>query len=906
MIEISDVRINGLKEPVGVNCCNVQISWKIRSDENNVEQKSFHAKISDENKTVWDSGLRNSDSLNTAIPDLPSKTRFKAVVTLVVNTEGKSEEITASTHFVTGLSKGDAKAVWIEPHEEFGENERKPSQYLRKVFVVKKGLKRATVYQSAHGLYEFYINGVLGTDEKFLPGLTSYYHRIQIQTYDVTNLMTEGLNVWAVMLGDGWWRGATGGTVKNNFGYKLAFWGQLELQYTDGTNEIICSGDSFRCSTGGLIASDMQMGEIYDANKEPFGWKSAGFDDCKWGKCVKADEYIGGEFIGKCVEAVKEKETFNATLFRDAAGDLIADFGQNIAGYVKIKIRGCKKGQKIVLTHGEDLKDGVFSMDNINKTALQLSAFQEITYICAGDIEEVYYPHFAVFGFRYVKIQGCDDIGNIDLIAVAVYSDYDYNGTFECSNPLINKLVENSRWSQKSNFLDVPTDCPTRERNSWTGDAQVYAVTAHYFGNVHSFFSKWLTDMRTEQYASGKVGITAPSTSSIHNPIEFEKFKKNNPLAALAGPDGNGSIGEDCAGWGDAIGWIPYVDYLFYGDKNELRKQYPAAKKWVDYMLSNAHEKNPLYETQPQYSTYTDGELDADYIYDTRMHYGEWQEPIERTVDLDNKESLAEVFMRMIREGKPLVATAYMCRSARNVAQMAKILGYDKDEAFYNRKADKISEIYDKYFISDDGVIEAGHQAAYVRALVFGLCSSQKRGKVLSQLITEIEKNGFRLNTGFLSTPFLLPVLADNGYADIAYKILESTEYPSWLYSVINGATTITESWHSTTSHEGSFNHYSYGAVCEFLFGYVAGIRYNKGEAGMRTVEINPVIGGSLTYAKAGYESPYGTIRSEWHKKADGVQFDFEIPVGITAKVYLPDKSERILNSGKYTFNIKC
>lgn len=370
----------------------------------------------------------------------------------------------------------------------------------------------------------------------------------------------------------------------------------------------------------------------------------------------------------------------------------------------------------------------------------------------------------------------------------------------------------------------------------------------------------------------------------------------------MAGPSGNGSIGEDCAGWGDSAAYIPYMIYLCYGDPQILKNQYPTAKNWADYMLACAREHNPLYERQPQYHHETNGELDAEYIYDTRMHYGEWQEPIYKT---ETGESLAEIFQRWVREGKPLVATAYLCRTCENVAQMAAVLGRKEDADYYTRKAKRVRNAYETYLVGNDGTIEPGHQAAYVRALAFRLCHGEKKSQVEKQLIHEVEANGYRLNTGFLSTPFLLPVLVEIGRADLAYRILESTEFPGWLHPITLGATTIPEAWNALDIHDSSYNHYSYGAVCDFLFSYTAGIRPIWETPGYRHFELKPVPGGSLTEVDASYESQYGKISSAW-KLTDGIfTYSCEVPVGTTASLTLPDGSQHELESGKYTFSVK-
>lgn len=909
MLRIYNLRTEYLTNPVGVDATHPRFSWKLESNKRGVFQTSYRIQAKADGKLIWDSGVVESEE-NLRIRYAGKRLESRQCVTwnvqvTAVDEAGEEEESRSqSAYFEMGLLKlEDWEAKWIEPESEIDSESKKPAPYLRKEFKVKSGLVKARIYQTSHGLYEYWLNGVCPTEEKFKPGLTSYYHRIQYQVADITETLTEGTNCWAVMLGDGWWRGTTGGTVKNNFGYKLHYFGQIELLYKNGTREIITTDNTFRHSSGALLASDMMLGDIYDARLEPKGWKRAGFDDSNWELVHLTQEHTGAELVPCRGVPIYEKETFLPKEFTDKNGKRILDFGQNIAGYVRMKLRDTKQGQVVRLIHGEDIKDGYFSQANIKQTSIQVDAFQEVTYICEGADVEEYCPLFSVFGFRYVCLEGYDRaLEQDDFVAIAVYSDMSETGDFNCSHELINKLVENSRWSQKGNFLDVPVDCPTRERNAWTGDNQIYVRTATDFMDVYSFYEKWLKDQTIEQYGSGKVGITFPSTSSVHNSKELENIKKINPMSALAGPDGNGSIGEDCAGWGDSAVWIPYMIYLCYGDIQILENQYGTAKKWVDYMLECAKEHNSLYEDQPQYHHYNDeGELDADYIYDTRMHYGEWQEPIPKKTHKEGEAvSLADIFAQMIREGKPNVATAYMCRSSENVAHMAELLGIEADSKKYKKIAEKIRKVYETYLIDENGLIEPGHQAAYVRALAMNLCSGNKKQKVIQQLIQEIKANNYKLNTGFLSTPFLLPVLVECGYPEIAFQILEQTEHPSWLHAVVLGATTILESWDGMDVHDASYNHYSYGAVCEFLFGYIAGIRPNFEYPGYKRFQLNPLIGGSLTEARAIYESQYGTIVSEWKRGNEEWEYYCKIPVNTKAEVSLPDGKSYLFGSGEY------
>ena len=769
---------------------------------------------------------------------------------------------------------------WICHPEDHKDNHLVP--VFRRRFELRQKVKKAVLKLSAHGLYEVQVNGMHITENRFMPGLTSYYYRIQMQEYDITALLKGGGNELLVTVGDGWWR------WNNNFGYTLALWGELRLIFTDGSEEILSTDEDWDVGLGPVVRTDLQKGEIYDARIVPSGWK----------KAVICTEHTEGELFENQSVPVREKERFQGKPMRDTAGNLVIDFGQNIAGYVRMTLRNTAPGQVVHLKHGEGLdKDGCFSTANCDGGRAE---FQEITYICKGTEKEEYTPHFAVFGFRYVLVEGIES-ENADFEAIAIYSDMEETGDFRCSNPLINKLVENARWSQKGNFLDVPVDCPTRERNAWTGDAMIYCRTAAYFMDVRQFFKKWLPDQTIEQYDSGKVGITFPSTSSVHNPEELKAVQASNPAMALAGPTGDGNIGEDSVGWGDSAVWIPYQMYLMYGDVEFLKEHYETAKKWVEFSLRCMKEQNPLYADKPWYAN-----GDGDYIYDTRFHYGEWNEPLPpapEVIELFAKGGTAADYVtHMAKYGKPEVATAYTKRSCDNLSHMARILGKDEDAARYAALSAKIKAAYDKYLIGPDGTIQPGHQAAYIRALALDMVSEEKKPLVIVQLQKELEKADYHLNTGFLSTVYLLPTLCDNGLVDEAFRILEQTTAPGWLHPITLGATTMLENWNGMDVFRDSFNHYSFGAVCQFLFEYVAGIRPSFDAPGFREYELRPILGGSLTWAEGSYQTQYGMIRSRWEHEGKRFAYSCTVPEGTTAHLTLPDGSAKTLSAGNYRF----
>lgn len=914
MLKLYDLKTEYHGNPDCVDAPRPRFSWKLKSDRRGVVQKSYRVQAVSGHEVLWDSGVVDSDSQTVRYEGLPLRSRQRVEwQVLITAVDGDGNILTAEREkasFRMGLlSPSDWTAKWITAGED-GPG-RRPAAYLRRKFTVRPGLREARLYQTAHGLYESFLNGRITDEDKFKPGLTSYYYRIQYQSYDVTALLREGENLWTVTLADGWWRGVTGGSVINNFGRTLDYLGQLELVYADGSRETVGTDETFETSTGALLASDMLMGDIYDARRTAKDWRPV--------RLTSGDPLTSGmsaEKIASRSVPVREMERFAGRPFLDASGRLVLDFGQNLAGHVRMILRNTRPGQTVKLIHGETLDHkGNFTVANVNKTGLPVEAFQEVTYICKGGAAETYQPSFSIFGFRYALVEGYDMalIREGDFTAIAVYSAMEETADFTCSNKLINQLVRNARWSQKGNFMDVPVDCPTRERNAWTGDAQIYVRTACTFMDTYSFYEKWLQDQAIEQYASGKVGITFPSTSSVHNPAEVAEMKKFNLLYEIAGPSGNGNKGEDATGWGDAAAWLPWSVFFWYGDKQILENQYETAKRWLEFELDCAKEPNPMYAELPQYQ---DG--CGEYIFDTRFHYGEWNEALgirekveeyirnpsgpkaQTAEDRAKAAAMVAYFIDMkAKTGDPVVATAYMARTAGNVAEMAKVLGKDEEAAHYAALAEKIRAVYAKYLIAEDGAIQPGHQAPYVRALAMDLCGDKKE-QVLRQLLTEVKNNHGALNTGFLSTPFLLPVLADNGHSEEAYRILENEELPGWLYPVKKGMTTIPESWGGVDLLEDSLNHYSYGAVCEFLFQYVAGIHPDT--PGWKHFILRPVPGGSLTHAAAVQKTPYGEIRSAWRLENGKFCYECTVPVNTTAKLILPDGRQAVLGSGTYEF----
>ena len=924
-MKLYDLKTDYRKNPIGIQNPAPRFGWKIADERRGVKQISYQIRAYSNDSLLYDSGVVISDEnrhVRYAGAALQSYQRVNWTVAVTAEAADGSRETAESSedaYFEMGiLDPAEWKAKWIEPEDESTDPDSyQPSPCMRRVFSVREGLRRARIYQSAHGLYEFWINGKKRTEDVFKPGFTAYYERLQYQVYDITELLSDGSNVWSVELGDGWWRGISGGTFRNNFGYKLQYIGQILLEYEDGSSELVCTDESFKTSTGGLLMSDPKAGDIYDANLEPEGWREAGFDDSKWMPVHLAnpkgeEPYTSPEkLIASESVPVREMERFLPEVLTDANGDTVLDYGQNIAGYVKMRLHDLTPGQKISLSHGEDMKDGAFSQSNICMNLMGEDHLQQIDYIASGrEKGEVYCPMFSIFGFRYVRVIG---LGRPavpeDFEAVAVYSACEETGDFTCSNELINKLVSNSRWSQKGNFLDVPTDCPTRERSPWSGDSQVYAKTSTWFMNVYPFFEKWMYDLKLEQMKDGKVANTFPSTNTMHFNTEIARRARiaaengaDEQTIALMGNMETGNIIDGSAGWGDTAVITPYTMYLCYGDREILERQYDSAKAWVSFLekLAKNPSPDPKRLDEPEYQNFTDGICDADYIVDSGFHWGEWMEP--------DKPFDPSFLQEALMHPDPEVPTAFFCYSSRLLGEMAEILGKEEDARYYKELSHRVKVMYQKYILGNTGAIKAGRQAPNVRALAFDLIPNEQRPLFAEKLNEMVKAADYHLNTGFLATPFILKELADNGYSETAFRLLEQTTSPGWLYPVTRGATTILENWNAMDTHVYSYNHYSYGAVCDFLFGNIAGIQPLAEAPGYSEFILAPKTGGSLTNASAEYQSLYGPIRSSWEKTEDAVNYHFEIPANTRARVFLQSKEGTLsysIGSGVYDYSIK-
>lgn len=830
--------------PLGIDVLKPRLSWQMVSAEENVLQTAYEILVTDQTangKLLWTSGKVNSaQSVNVAYegPTLKSMQRVFWKVRVWDN-KNKASAWSAPASWEMGILESESwKASWVGFGSEPTVKGSKPAQYFRKDFAAAKTIKSARVYVTSLGLYQLFLNGKKVSTDLFTPGWTSYKNRIQYQTYDVTSMLQAKNSIGAIV-GDGWFRGNIGwGNENGYYGSKIALLAQLQINYTDGTNEIVGTDASWKVSNGPIISSDIYNGETYDAQKEISGWANAGFNDSQWTKVSMVDQskkiLIAPQ--GAVVKAIEEIKPVQ--LITTPKAETVFDMGQNMVGWVRLKVQG-KKGDQVILKFAEVLdKAGNFYTDNLR------AAKCTDVYILKGEGEEIFEPHFTFHGFRFVKIEGLSAQPSLDQITgVVIHSDMNPTGSFVCSDPMINQLQHNIQWGQKGNFLDVPTDCPQRdERLGWTGDAQVFSMTAAFNYNVAPFYTKWMRDVAADQSADGKVPYVIPDV--------------------LKGAGGS-------TAWADVAIIVPWTTYLTYGDKRILEVQYPSMKAWVEFMKNRAGE---------------------DLIWTGDFHFGDWL--AFATTQSDYPGATTE---------KDLIATAYYSYSSGLLAKIAAITGQNDDAKKYAQLSETIKKAFQKEFVTPAGRLVSHTQTAYSLALAFDLLPEDLIPKAAKYLADDVKKMG-HLTTGFVGTPLLCKTLSAHGYDDLAFMLLNRKDYPSWLYPVTQGATTIWERWDGQKPDGSfqdvgmnSFNHYAYGAIGEWLYRHVAGMDIDPEMPGYKHILLAPHPGGGLTNADAEFRSLYGKVKSAW--KIDGNDFVYEVtvPANTTATVTLPAaKTDRV------------
>lgn len=824
-----------LKNPIGLGEAQPRFSWQVEAEGRNILQTAYEIKLSDDRSVVWSSGKILSDSsVHVAYrgPGLQPDTKYNWQVKVWDNT-GQASAWSNTATFQTGLLQSDSwKASWIEAG--FMEDSvYRQCPYFRKEFLSNKKIASATAYITAHGMYEAWLNGKRIGDAWLTPGWTSYNTRLQYQSYDVTGLLQTGSNTIGVIVGNGWFRGYLAWSNQHNiYGKKLGLLFQLEIKYDDGSKATIVSDGSWKSSDGEITYSEIYHGEIVNATKAKQGWMLNGYDDAVWSS-VKVADYAKTNLIATINEPVKKQEVFKPLkIFTTPRGEKVIDFGQNLVGWVVMKVKG-QSGDSVTLTHAEVLdKDGNFYTDNLR------AAKARNVYILKGEGDETFHPRFTWQGFRYLKIENYPgEIRPENFEAVALYSNMEPTGTFTSSHQLINQLQHNIQWGMRGNFLDIPTDCPQRdERLGWTGDAQAFSRTAAFNMNVNSFFAKWLKDVEADQI-KGKVPHVVPNVLS-----------KND---------------VNSAGWADAATIIPWNMYLAYGDKKLLQNQYNSMKAFVESVRDVS--KNDL--------------------WNTGFHFGDWlfYRPFD---DNDGRAAVTD---------KYLIAQCFYAHSTQLVINAARVLGKTAEAAAYTQLLQRIKAAFVKEYLTPSGRLVSGTQTAYVLALNFDMLPEALRKQAALRLVENIKSYGTHLTTGFLGTPYLCHVLTRFGYSDVAYELLLKEDYPSWLYPVKNGATTIWERWDGQkpdgsfqTPGMNSFNHYAYGAIGDWMYRVMAGIDTYEDGVGYKHIKIMPRIGGGFTHAEATLKTYYGTISSGWKTDGNVTSLNIVIPANTAATIYIP------------------
>ncbi|GFP76598.1 glycoside hydrolase family 78 protein [Clostridium fungisolvens] len=840
-MRVKNLRTNHITNPLGFELGKLRMSW-ITEDTVSKFQTAARVEIAlDEafENIVFDSGIREDIDSLAFYPEMKLSVRTRYFWRVTVWGDSGDFATSETAWFETAKLEEPWTAKWVTPSLD-----KELHPIIRKEFKLPSEVISARVYMCGLGLYEFEVNGRKASEEYFAPGFNAYDFWLQYQTYDITELLKEGDNCLSVMLGNGTYKGRYGfdGGYNELYGDKFALICEIVVTLKNGMTAVIGTDESWKAIEAPVKFSGVYDGEVYDANAEIEGWSKPGIDERNWSAVELID--IGYEKLtARLSLPVKIKEEIKPIeIIHTKKGETVLDMGQNMTGWIRFKA-SAEKGQELLLEFGEILQDDCFYRDNLR------TAKAEFRYISDGT-SKVVQPHFTYYGFRYVKLTGFKEVSLEDFTGCVIYSDLELTGSIETSNPLVNKLFKNAQWGQKGNFLDVPTDCPQRdEKMGWTGDAQVFASTACFNMYSPAFYTKYMYDLREEQKRlGGSVPFVVPS------------IKPKNPVGIV---NGNGSTA-----WGDAATIIPWTLYLHYGDKELLAQQFDTMKDWVDYIKG------------------IDDNTGGRRLWTVGFHFADWlaldaKNPAELTGGTD----------------KYYIASAYYCYSAKLVAKASKILGKIELSEEYSNLAEEIKQAILREYFTPNGRSAINTQTAMIVALYMDLVPEDHRERTIKDLREKLDGDNMHLTTGFVGTPYFCRVLSENGSNEDAYRLLLNDDYPSWLYAVKLGATTIWERWNSvlpdgTIGDTGmnSLNHYAYGSIAEWMYRNMCGINPVEDVPGFRKIRLKPTPHGSLKYAKANFNSPNGPIESGWKLSDEGIlTFEFEIPFNTTAELILPD-----------------
>ncbi len=850
-VAIADLYAEHLRESAVLGTSQPRLSWQVQTDAPNWLQAAYEMECAHPDGVLRGSTGRveSGQSVLVAWPFDPLSSRERVDIRVRVWGQDGSESVWSDALILeTGLLKvDDWSARFITPDWDEDTRMPNPSPYLRHEFDVCAGVRSARLYITALGLYEAQINGVVVGDHVLAPGWTVYDQHLRYQTFDVTGLVHEGRNAIGALLGEGWYRGRLGfgGGWRNIWGERLGLLAQLEIVYADGTSERIVSDANWHAATGAILTSGIYDGEIFDARLEPTGWSLPGYDDASW-KGVRPLEWALSTLRSPVSPAVRRIEQIApVSITQSPSGKTLVDFGQNLVGWLRIRVRGTA-GQTVILRHAEVLEKG-----ELGTRPLRRAEATDRYTLRGGDVE-TWEPRFTFHGFRYVEVTGWPgDLEPANLCAVVVHSDMRRTGWFECSNPLLNQLHENVVWGMRGNFVDVPTDCPQRdERLGWTGDLQVFSPTASFLYDVSGSLQSWLMDLAHEQRKlKGSVPHVVPNILG----------------------DGAGA-----AAWGDAAAVVPSVLYQRFGDAGILADQFESMCAWVNHLASVAS---------------------ANRLWEKGFQFGDWLDP---TAPPDKP--------GQARTHKAIVATAYFARSAELVARAAAILGRDADRQHYQSLAAEVRAAFAREFVTPSGRVTSDAETAYALALVFDLLPTPEQRKRAGERLAELVlESGYHIRTGFVGTPLICDALCQTGHYTAAYRLLLQQSCPSWLYPVTMGATTIWERWDSmlpdgsiNPGEMTSFNHYALGAVADWMHRFIGGIAPD--DAGYRRIAIRPYPSGGLTSAVARHDTPYGKVECRWTLQSGQFEMTVTIPPNTRAQVIVPGRESDLIEVGSGTW----
>ena len=899
MLKLENFTVEHQNNPIGLDCQFPRFGWVLVSDMSDTMQLAYQLTITSEMGNVVSTGkVFSENSIEVVVNELEvqPKTIYKVKVTVWDNHGNVA--FTAGS-FESGLMKEKWESSWLEPEQEPTEpsidfeneslsseitsvsnpdrdyHEFRPVQYIRIPINVEKKLKKARIYMTAHGVYQLEINGSRYDDREFAPGNSSYDSILEYQTYDVTNLINSGNNIAGITLGDGWWCGRVGGSGDScQYGNTIGILFQAELKYEDGSETVI-NGENGVSSTGPIIFSDIFVGEKYDANKENAGWSTVTFDDSSWKK-LKAVDYPTDNLCGQYGESVRPIRIVKPIkIIHTPKGEMVLDVGQVLAGQLEIRLK-TTAGQTIRLEHSETLdKEGNY-FNNILGTNKEQTDF----YI-TKDGQQTYRPSFSYHGFRYVKITGWPGEPTLDNFRVFVLSSEMKDiSQFVTSDARINRLHKNIWWSQVSNTLSIPTDCPQRERAGWTGDIMAFSPTMAILRQCDSFLTRWLKSVRGDQQDNGAIPMIVPFLKAYEN------------LGHVMG----GDTGITSCGWGDAVVVVPLAMYRAYGDKHILEENYHSMQHWISYIEDRAKNNHPEgYDNWDK-----DRQERSKYLWNTDFHYGDWLVP---SMVLGNPDGGAMI--ETAYKTKEVVAPAYFAFTARSMVEVAEALGKKDDAVYYRDLYGKIRQAFIDEYVHEDGTIKTDLQGLYVIALKNDLVADEIRPAMIQHLQDLIKANRGCLDTGFLSVLFLMDVLCANDSRDIAYSLLFQNQCPSWLYEVEHGATTMWESW-GAVREDGevstySYNHYAFGCIGEWLYRELGGIQAKK--PGYKEILIKPALDCGLSHVQASQYTVYGKIVVDWEIKESKATVKVTIPANTTAEICLPGLNDKV-GSGAYKYEV--